>query len=324
MDGRNGLTPLDQEIVSLVRGIVKPVFWVVNKVDTPKSEPLLADFYTLGLTEIYPISAEHGLGVDELLEAMLPYCPRGQENDHKDYVPRVAVVGRPNVGKSTFVNLILGEDRLVVSNQPGTTRDPVDTKITYKDTSYILTDTAGIRRRGKIDRGVEGYSVVRAMRALGRSDVAVLLLDGSEGVTEQDTKIAGLIQRQGRGCVMMINKWDLRINDHEARINYEQELVRRFPFFGFVPVVFASALNSETVTQIFPKVDQVISEFGKRIPTGQLNQFLQRALEKNPLPPSIRKSCQVSVYHTSCDQTPYLCVVCSTFWGCQYNVSAIS
>ncbi len=284
MDGRSGLTPLDQEIISLVRGILKPVFLAVNKVDTPKSEPLLADFYTLGLTEIFPISAEHGLGVDELLEAMLPYCPRDQNEDLFDNAPRIAVVGRPNVGKSTLVNLILGEDRLVVSNQPGTTRDPVDTKISYQDTSYVLTDTAGIRRRGKIDRGIEGYSVARAMRSLGRSDVAVLLLDGSEGVTEQDTKIAGLIQRQGRGCVMMVNKWDLRVDDHEARASYEQELRRRFSFFGYVPVVFSSALDPKTVPQIFPKVDQVISEFGKRIPTGQLNQFLQRALENNPLP----------------------------------------
>ena len=284
MDGRSGLTPLDHEIVSLVRGIQKPVFWVVNKVDTPKSETLLADFYQLGLKEIFPLSAEHGLGLDELLEALLPYCPPSHEEENVSSVPRVAVVGRPNVGKSTFVNLILGEDRVVVSDQPGTTRDPVDSDVTYQGTSYVLTDTAGIRRRGRIDRGVEGYSVVRAMRALGRSDVAVLLLDGSEGVTEQDTKIAGLIQRQGRGCVLMVNKWDLRESDSEARTNYEHELRRRFPFFGFVPVVFASALNPKTVSQVFPEVGRVMSEFTKRIPTGRLNQFLQRALEKNPLP----------------------------------------
>ena len=284
MDGRNGLTPLDEEIVSLLRGISKPVFWVVNKVDTPKSEPLLADFSKLGLTDVFPISAEHGMGVDELLEAMMLYFPKGHEEETFKPVPRVAVVGRPNVGKSTFVNLILGEDRLVVSNQPGTTRDPVDTEVSFDGNSYILTDTAGIRRRGRIDRGVEGYSVVRAMRALGRSDVAVLLLDGEEGVTEQDTKIAGLIQRQGRGCVLLVNKWDLRSQDPEAREIYEQELRRRFPFFGFVPVVFASALDPETVVQIFPKINKVMSEFVKRIPTGQLNQFLQRTLEKNPLP----------------------------------------
>ncbi|WP_454063609.1 ribosome biogenesis GTPase Der [Candidatus Nitrospira salsa] len=284
MDGRSGLTPLDEEIVSLVRGIPKPVFWAVNKIDTPQSESLLADFYKLGLTEVFPISAEHGIGVDELLEAMLPYLPKGHEEESSQNTPKVAVVGRPNVGKSTLVNLILGEDRLVVSNQPGTTRDPVDTEVSFQGSSYILTDTAGIRRRGRIDRGVEGYSVVRAMRALGRSDVAILLLDGVEGVTEQDTKIAGLIQRQGRGCVLMVNKWDLRIQDPEAQITYERELQRRFPFFGFVPVVFASALNPDTISQVFRKVNKVMSEFVKRIPTGQLNQFLQRTLEKNPLP----------------------------------------
>jgi len=284
MDGRSGLTPLDEEIVSLVRSIQKPVFLAVNKIDTPKSESLLADFYKLGLEEVFPISSEHGIGVDELLEAMLPYFPKGHEQESVQNIPKVAVVGRPNVGKSTLINLILGEDRLVVSNQPGTTRDPVDTEVSFQGSSYVLTDTAGIRRRGRIDRGVEGYSVVRAMRALGRSDVAILLLDGVEGVTEQDTKIAGLIQRQGRGCVLMVNKWDLRIQDPEARITYEKELQRRFPFFGFVPVVFASALNPDTIAQMFRKVNTVMSEFVKRIPTGQLNQFLQQTLEKNPLP----------------------------------------
>ncbi|GJL56154.1 MAG: GTPase Der [Nitrospirales bacterium] len=284
MDGRSGLTPLDEEVASLVRGIHKPVFWTANKVDTHKTEPLLADFYKLGLADVFPISAEHGIGVDELLEAMLPYIPKGHADENDRNIPKVAVVGRPNVGKSTFVNLILGEDRLVVSNQPGTTRDPVDTEVSYQGASYVLTDTAGIRRRGRIDRGVEGYSVVRAMRALGRSDVAILLLDGVEGVTEQDSKIAGLIQRQGRGCVLMVNKWDLRTKDPEAQIRYEQELQRRFPFFGFVPVVFASALHPETIAQVFPKVNTVMSEFAKRIPTGQLNQFLQQTLEKNPLP----------------------------------------
>ena len=283
MDGRAGLTPMDEEIALLLRGIKKPVFWSVNKIDTPKSEPLLADFYQLGQAGIFPMSSESGIGVDDLLEALLPYLPKMPEEEAPDH-PKVAVVGRPNVGKSTLVNATLGEDRLVVSEQPGTTRDPVDSLITVNGRQYVLTDTAGMRRRGRIERGIEGYSVARAIRALGRSDIAVLLLDGVEGVTEQDTKIAGLIQKQGRGCVLMVNKWDLREQDPDAKERYIQDIHRRFPFFGFVPVVFGSATQQATVKRLFPKIDAVMGEYIKRIPTGRLNQFLQQALEKNPLP----------------------------------------
>ena len=283
MDGRAGLTPLDHDIASLVRGIQKPVFLTVNKIDTTKSEPLLADFYRLGQPEIFPISAEGGIGVDELLEALLPFLPKREEESVPVY-PRVAVVGRPNVGKSTLVNAIAGEVRLVVSDQPGTTRDSVDTLVTFKKQSYLLTDTAGIRRRGRIERGIEGFSVARAIKALGRSDIAILLLDGMEGVTEQDTKIAGLIQKQGRGCVLLVNKWDLREHEPDAKASYTQELQRRFPFFGFVPVEFGSALNPSLIKRLFPQIDEVMTEFSKRIPTARLNQFLQQALDKNPLP----------------------------------------
>jgi len=283
MDGRAGLTPLDEEIALLLRGMKKPVFLSVNKIDTLESKPLLADFYQLGQSDIFPISSESGIGVDELLEALLPYLPKMPEEDLPEH-PKVAVVGRPNVGKSTLVNATLGEERLVVSEQPGTTRDPVDSLISVNGRHYVLTDTAGMRRRGRIERGIEGYSVARAIRALGRSDVAVLLLDGGEGVTEQDTKIAGLIQKQGRGCVLMVNKWDLRHQDPEAQTQYIREIHRRFPFFEFVPVVFGSAIQQATLKQLFPKIDEVMRDFSKRIPTGRLNQFLQQALEKNPLP----------------------------------------
>ncbi len=283
MDGRAGLTPMDEEIALLLRGMKKPVFWSVNKIDTPKSKPLLADFFQLGQSDIFPISSESGIGVDELLEAILPFLPKMSEEELPEH-PKVAVVGRPNVGKSTLVNASLGEERLVVSEQPGTTRDPVDSLITVNERHYVLTDTAGMRRRGRIERGIEGYSVARAIRALGRSDVAILLLDGVEGVTEQDTKIAGLIQKQGRACVLMVNKWDLRHQDPEAQTQYIRDIHRRFPFFGFVPVVFGAAIQQATLKRLFPKIDEVMGEFSKRIPTGRLNQFLQQALEKNPLP----------------------------------------
>lgn len=284
LDGRSGLTPPDHEVVKLLRGVTKPLFYAINKIDTPKSEPLLADFYKLGADELYPISAEHGLGVAELLDALYPLLPATEESDELQQLPRVAIVGRPNVGKSTLVNALLGEERVVVSNVPGTTRDPVDSLVTHQDQSYVFTDTAGIRRRGKIDRGIEGYSVLRSLRAIGRSDIAVLLLDGVEGVTEQDTKIAGAILKQGRACILLINKWDLRAGDQSARQTYELEFRRRFPFLAWAPVLYGSALKPESIQRLFPLLKNVHGMFTKRVSTGALNIWLQKILETHPLP----------------------------------------
>ncbi len=284
LDGRSGLTPPDHEVVKLLRGVTKPLFYAVNKIDTPKSEPLLADFYKLGTDELYPISAEHGLGVAELLDALYPLLPSAEESDELQQLPRVAIVGRPNVGKSTLVNALLGEERVVVSNVPGTTRDPVDSLVTHQDQSYVFTDTAGIRRRGKIDRGIEGYSVLRSLRAIGRSDIAVLLLDGVEGATEQDTKIAGAILKQGRACILLINKWDLRAGDQNARQAYELEFHRRFPFLAWAPVLYGSALKPESIRRLFPLLKDVHGMFTKRVSTGALNIWLQKILETHPLP----------------------------------------
>jgi GTPase len=284
MDGRAGLNPLDQEIATLLRDVNKPTFYAINKIDTPQAEPLLADFYKLGKDQLFPISAEHGTGVDELLEAFLPLLPLEPEGDERIPYPRVAVVGRPNVGKSTLINTLFGAERVVVSDIPGTTRDPVDTHIEYQGNPIIFTDTAGIRRRGKIERGIEGYSLARTLKALGRSDIAILILDGVEGATEQDTKIAGLLLKQGRGCILFINKWDLRKDDPTAQTRYMKELQRRFPFFTFVPTIFGSALLGSSIDLLFPKIESVMEAFSYRVPTSRLNQFLQKALEDNPLP----------------------------------------
>jgi len=284
LDGRSGLTPPDHEVVRLLRGVTKPLFYAINKIDTPKSEPLLADFYRLGTDQLYAVSAEHGLGVAELLDAIYPLLPSTDESDELQQLPRVAVVGRPNVGKSTLVNALLGEERVVVSAVPGTTRDPIDSLVTHHDQRYVFTDTAGIRRRGKIDRGVEGYSVLRSLRAIGRSDIAVLLLDGLEGVTEQDTKIAGAILKQGRACILLINKWDLRAGDTQARQAYELELRRRFPFLTWAPILYGSALKPESIHRLFPLLKDVHTMFTKSVPTGALNTWLQKILGSHPLP----------------------------------------
>lgn len=284
VDGRAGLTPPDEEVVRLLRGTNKPVFVAVNKIDTPKSEPLVADFYRLGHERLFPLSAEHGMGVAELLDAMLPLLPVTTGEAESLESPRVAIVGRPNVGKSTLVNTLLGQERVVVSEIPGTTRDPIDSLAMHQGRRYVFTDTAGIRRRGRIERGIEGFSVARSLRAIGRSDVAVLLLDAVEGVTEQDTKIAGLILRQGRACILVVNKWDLREDDPQARWTYEQELKRRFSFLSWAPILFASAVKPNSVVPLFSLIDEAVESFTRRISTGTLNQFFQSLLAEHPLP----------------------------------------
>ena len=284
MDGRAGLTPLDQEIVNLLHGVDKPMFFVINKIDSPLLEPLLADFYPLGKETLFPVSAEHGTGVDELLEAFLQCIPCVAEDHDAPAMTRVAVVGRPNVGKSTLVNALLGDARVLVSDMPGTTRDPVDTHLEHHGQHFVLTDTAGLRRRGRMERGIEGYSVGRTIKALGRSDIGILLLDGVEGVTEQDTKIAGLIQKQGRGCIMLVNKWDLCRDQPDAKDRFTLDLKRRFPFFRFVPVSFGSAHEPQTGTRLFGTITRIMNAFSYRVPTSRLNQFLQKILVTHPMP----------------------------------------
>src|SRR6059036_1842928 len=303
MDGREGLTPMDREIAGLLRGVNKPVSVAINKIDTPKSDPLISEFYELGWEPLYPLSAEHGTGVAVLLDALYPLMSPGTEDARSIEIPKIAVVGRPNVGKSTFINTLLGETRLVVSDVPGTTRDSIDTLVRHKESVYLFIDTAGIRRRGKIDPGVERYSVARAMRSLGRADAAVLMLDGVEGVTEQDTKIAGLALRGGRACVLLVNKWDQRADDPDAKAKYEAELRRRFAFVSWAPVLYGSALEFKTVAGVFPVINRALKAFGHRVPTAQVNRIFQDAITTHPLP--IRKGKPVkSAYITQVAAKP--------------------
>ncbi|HZS11257.1 MAG TPA: ribosome biogenesis GTPase Der [Nitrospirales bacterium] len=293
MDGRAGLTPADQEIAGLLRRTTKPVFIAVNKIDTPKSESLTADFYRLGFERLYPVSAEHGIGIDDLLDDLYPLLPDTLE-EAGTLPPRIAVVGRPNVGKSTLINTLLGQDRVVVSAVPGTTRDAIDTAVIRDGRRYVFTDTAGIRRRGRVDEGIEVFSVSRALAAMGRSDVAVLVVDGAEGITEQDTKIAGLILKQGRACVLFINKWDLKTGAPDARKRFEADLARRFRFLSWATPVFGSALKPEAPSLLLPAVDRAMTAFSQRVSTGALNKFVQKLVMEHPVPAGKGKPAKAS------------------------------
>ncbi|MDH5526449.1 MAG: ribosome biogenesis GTPase Der [Nitrospirota bacterium] len=301
-DAREGITPADREIADRLRKSGVAVAHLANKADSEAvSHDALGDSQ-IGFEPFIPVSAEHGRGLDELYDLLrerLPEweTPPEETEQEPDTATRVAVVGRPNTGKSTLINRLLGEERLVVSNVPGTTRDAIDSEVTFKEQPYLFIDTAGIRRRGKITRGVERAMLTRTMEALKRAEVAVLLMDASEGVTEQDTKIAGLVLNSHRACVLGINKWDLHKGDDEARQGALSEISRHFPFLVHAPTVFLSGQTGFHLTQLFTAVDKVGAGFRLRIGTGELNRTIEGLIQRQA-PPN-HKHRAVRIYYAT-------------------------
>lgn len=288
-DGREGITALDELIVSMLRKAQPPVFYAANKIDTPKLQPLMADFYRLGINPLFPLSAERGMGIDDLMEEIILSNPGlFKESEETDSVvkgiPRIAVVGRPNVGKSTFVNRLLGEDRIITDSTPGTTRDAIDAEINYKGKTYLFIDTAGIRRRGKIDRGVERYSISRSLSAIDQCDLALVILDMGERLVEQDTKILGRVIAQKKGCIILVNKVDLAEARPELAERMEVDLKRKLRFIPFAPVTRLSALKGFNPRNIFEMIDGVMESYLHRITTGDLNRAFEKAMDRNPPP----------------------------------------
>jgi GTP-binding protein len=279
MDGKQGLLPADIEVSQRLRASGKPVIYAVNKVDGEKHEGFIPDFYRLGIDTLFPLSAQHGPGFSEFMDElgrMLPEAPPETEEKEPVDVPRIAIIGRPNVGKSSFVNALIGQDRMIVSPAAGTTRDAVDSTYQYYGRKYVLVDTAGIRSRGRISQGIEKYSVMRAMKSLSRADVALVLIDASEGITEQDERIVGLAHEEGKGIILVLNKWDLIPDKEQAYKRYMADVQQRLKFVDYASVITLSAQTRQRITKVFEEVDKVIEEREKRVPTAELNRVFEK------------------------------------------------
>lgn len=274
-DGKEGLTPLDREVVNHLRELKKPVVYAVNKIDSPEKEAHMLEFYELGLEEVLPLSAASGYGFSELMERVISLLPERVDDKKEDDIPRIAIVGRPNVGKSTLVNSLLSKERMIVSPIPGTTRDSVDSLCTYYKKHYLLIDTAGLRKKSRISYPIEKYMSFRAINSIERADVVLLMVDATEGITEQDKKIASLVDRYGKGLVILFNKWDLIDDPDKSYKRLENEIYWKLHFVSYAPFLTISANTKKRVTKVFSLIDEIMQERRRRIPTSELNRYIK-------------------------------------------------
>lgn len=298
VDGRDGINPIDYDIANVLRQSGKPVFLAVNKCDNPESLMMTSDFYSLALGDPIGISALHGSGgVGDLLELVTEDFEILEEEEQDKRI-KIAIVGRPNAGKSSIVNALLNADRVIVSDVSGTTRDSIDSYVTYKDKEFIIVDTAGIRKKSKVDYGVEKFAVDRAIRSIRDCDVALLVINAKEGISDQDKKISSIITEAGKGLIVAINKWDL-IEDKKANtINkFEKELAVDIPFLSFAPKIFISAVTKQRLGQIFDKSLEVYEQCIKRVSTGLLNKVISEAYALNP--PTSFKGKRLKIYYVT-------------------------
>lgn len=296
VDGKEGLTASDREVAGMLMKTGKEVILVVNKIDTPKLPDDFYDFYELGLGEPIPISAANMYNLGDLLDLIIEKLPHTSDEDDED-TTKIAVIGKPNVGKSSLINALLGEERVIVSDIAGTTRDSIDTPFTHGDDKYILIDTAGIRRKSKVTGDIEKYSVIRAIASIERCDVCLLMLDASEGVTEQDKKIAGIAHEAGKGIIVVVNKWDLIEKETNTMKEYQKEISRELTFISYAPSIFISVLHKQRLSNVIDMVKYVSEKRSLRVATGQLNSLIADAVMMKQ-PPS-DKGRQLKIYYVT-------------------------
>lgn len=295
-DLRAGVTAQDADIANMLMRSGKPVVLVVNKVDSLGAPPLeLYDFYSLGLGEPYPVSSVHGHGTGDILEKICEYLPDQSEEVEEDDRITVAVIGRPNVGKSSLVNYVLGEERMIVANEAGTTRDAVDSDVENQYGKFVFIDTAGLRKRGKVEDGVERYSVLRSLAAVERARVCVIMIDATTGFTEQDSKVAGFAHEQGKACIVAVNKWDAVEKDDKTMQEMRKKLENDFSFMAYAPIIFISAKTGQRVDRLFELIKYVDSQNALRVTTGVLNDLLARATAR--VQPPSDKGKRLKIYY---------------------------
>jgi GTP-binding protein len=295
VDGKMGLTPADREVAQMLRKSGKPVVIGANKVESPKLWDAVYEFYELGLDDVYGISATQGMGVGDLLDEVIKYFPEDADTEYDDSIIKVAVIGKPNAGKSSLINKILGEERVIVSNIPGTTRDAIDTRFTDGEDEFVFIDTAGMRRKSSVHENIERYSVLRAISAVERADVCLIVIDSLEGVTEQDKKVAGFAHDNGKAAVIVMNKWDLVEKDNKTYLRYEEDIRKGLSYMLYAPIQYISALTGKRSNRIIDSIKDVYKEASKRVPTGVLNDVIGEATLINQ-PPS-DKGKRLKIYY---------------------------
>jgi len=298
VDVKEGITAADEEVAEMLRQTSKPVILGANKADSLQRVQNAVEFWNLGLGEPIALSAYHGTGTGDLLDALYEALPPFEEDPDQEYALKIAIVGRPNVGKSSLLNQLLGIERVVVSDIPGTTRDTIDTEVEFNDQKILLIDTAGIRRRGRIDQGIEKYSVLRALRAIERADVALLMVDATEGVTAQDAHVAGMILDAYKGIAVLVNKWDALEKDNETFEAWTRHVKSELHFIPYAPLLFISAKTGQRVEKVLELALQINAERNTRISTAKLNSLLRDAVRDHP-PSSIHKGAHLRIFYTT-------------------------
>ena len=296
-NGREGVTSADEEVAKILYKAKKPVVLAVNKIDNPEMRSQIFDFYSLGFGDPFPISGSHGLGLGDLLDEAAKHFPNRQTKEYDEDVICFSLIGRPNVGKSSLVNAILGEERVIVSDISGTTRDAIDSSLTYTGQRYVIIDTAGMRKKGKVYETTEKYSVLRALRAIERSNVVLVVINAEEGIIEQDKKIAGYAHEAGRAVVIVVNKWDAVEKDEKTMKEFEQKIRDHFLFLSYAPIVFLSAKTKKRIHTLMPLINTANENHSRRVDTSILNDVIMDAVAMNPTPTDNGR--RLKIYYTT-------------------------